>query len=294
MINYTKEEYQVMKKRGFRTNESYICTNPKDKNRIIKIIKRFKDDKEFFSIKMYTIKLLLENKDILRRLNVAIPEKLVRIDGIDSGFEARKIHGPTLDVVLASPEITIETKIDYLRQVGSILREMKDIRTTTDIKNLYYVDLHEGNFMIEKGIVCGIDPDSFSILDNTATSGYYSGELYDLFPESRKYQFRDIISPNESDVIPDENLDLYCYIRMILNFMYGTEIENLTKDRLSDYLNFLEFCNANLELLYALETIYDDSRDNINPDYLLDYIKEIYMYSNINYDKTGMLRRILK
>ena len=44
---------------------------------------------------------------------------------------------------------------------------------------------------------------------------------------------------------------------------------------LSDYLNFLEFFHANQELLYALETIYNDSRNNFNPDYLLGYIKEI-------------------
>lgn len=294
MVNLTKEEYQTMKKRGFRTNESYIYQNPKNRNKIIKIIKNFKDDPDFIHIKMHTINLLLESKDILKRINVAIPEEIVKIDGVDSGFEARRIKGPNLDLILADPQIKIETKIDYIKQIGTILRQMSEIRKNTQLKNLFYVDLHEGNFMVENGIVYGIDPDSFSILDNIATSGYYSGELYDLFPSSKKYQFCDLISPNTTDVIPDENLDLYCYIRIILNFMYGMEIENLTKDKLSDYLNFLELCKANLEFLYALECIYDDSRDNVNPDYLLDSIKEIYQYANINYDKTGMLRRILK
>ena len=187
----------------------------------------------------------------------------------------------------------MDKKIDYLKQVGSILRKMKEIRTNTSVKNLFYVDIHEGNFMVEKDIVYGIDPDSFSILDNKPTSGYYSGELYDLLPNSKKYQFRDILTESETDVIPDENLDIYSYVRMILNFMAGYEIENLTKDKLYDYLTYLEIRGANLDLLYALESIYDESRDNINPDYLLDYIKEIYQYSCINYDDKGMLKRIL-
>ena len=91
MINYTKEEYRELRKKGIKTNESLIFTNPQNKKRISKIIKRFKDDPEFFLIKMHTIRLLLENKDILSGLNIALPEKLIQIEGVDSGFETKKI-----------------------------------------------------------------------------------------------------------------------------------------------------------------------------------------------------------
>ena len=293
MINLTKKDFIAMKKNEFVTNESHMCIDPNNKNKIIKIIKKFKNEPEFFKMKMYTIKLLLANIDILRVLNVAIPEEIVSIEGLECGYQARKINGWPLETYLTSEKISLDKKIDYLKQVGSILRKMKEIRTNTSVKNLFYVDIHEGNFMVEKDIVYGIDPDSFSILDNKPTSGYYSGELYDLLPNSKKYQFRDILTESETDVIPDENLDIYSYVRMILNFMAGYEIENLTKDKLYDYLTYLEIRGANLDLLYALESIYDESRDNINPDYLLDYIKEIYQYSCINYDDKGMLKRIL-
>lgn len=294
MINLTKEEFLKIRKSEFGTNESYICIDPNKRNKIIKIIKRFKNDPDFFRMKMYTISLLLESKDILRVLNIALPEEIVAIEGLECGYQMRKINGIPLETLLASEKIPLDKKIEYFKQVGSILRKMKEIRTNTRIKNLFYVDIHEGNFIVEKDTVYGIDPDSFSILDNTATSGYYSGELYDLCPNSKKYQFRDIISDSETDVIPDENLDLYSYIRMILNFMAGIEIEDLTPDKLYDYLTYLELHGANLDLLYALESIYDESRPNINPDYLLDYIKEIYKYSNINYDTKGCISRILK
>ena len=62
---------------------------------------------------------------------------------------------------------------------------------------------------------------------------------------------------------------------------------------LSNYLNYLESKGANIELLYALSSIHEDDINNINPDYLLDYIKEIYQYSNVHYDETGTLRKIL-
>jgi hypothetical protein len=278
----------------FITNESHICINPNNKSKIIKIIKKFKNEPDFFQMKMRTINLLLENIDVLSKLNVALPEEIVSIDGLECGYQARKINGLSLETLLASKKISLDRKTDYLKQVGSILRKMKEIRTNTSVKDLFYVDIHEGNFMVEKDIVYGIDSDSFSILDNIATSGYYSGELYELCPNSKKYQFRDISTDSETDVIPDENLDIYSYTRMILNFMAGYEIEDLTKDKLSDYLTYLELRGANLDLLYALESIYDESRENINPDYLLDYIKEMYKYSSINYDDKGILKRILK
>ena len=77
MINLTKKDFIAMKKNEFVTNESHMCIDPNNKNKIIKIIKKFKNEPEFFKMKMYTIKLLLANIDILRVLNVAIPEEIV-------------------------------------------------------------------------------------------------------------------------------------------------------------------------------------------------------------------------
>lgn len=295
MINLTKVEYQNSLKNSINSNEAHVFLNPKNKEKMIKIIKKIVREPDYFSIKMYTISLLLKHKDILSRLKVAMPEEKVLIDDIEMGYQTRKINGRLLEDVLEDPNISLDTKIGYFKQVGGILRTMGEIRDKTSLKNLFYVDIHEGNFIVDKNdILYGIDPDSFSILDNTPTSGYYSGELYDLFPDSRKYQFCDIVTESATDVIPDENLDLYCYIRMIINFMCGDYIDNLTPELLFDYLDFLEYYGANLDFLYSLESIYDDSKPNINPDYLLDYIKEIYEYANINYDKSGHLSRILK
>ena len=53
MINLTKKDFIAMKKNEFVTNESHMCIDPNNKNKIIKIIKKFKNEPEFFKMKMY-------------------------------------------------------------------------------------------------------------------------------------------------------------------------------------------------------------------------------------------------
>lgn len=66
--------------------------------------------------------------------------------------------------------------------------------------------------------------------------------------------------------------------------MFGKSLYEWSSDRLLNYLDYLEFHAGKLEFLYYLSRIYDNSVENINPDYSLNHIKEIYPYSNYYYD----------
>ena len=294
-MNLTRNEYEKLKKTAYVSDEGYLFRNPYKKDSVIKTISYLPWAPMYQDIKLYTIRLLLENRELLSSLKISLPEELTTIESVVKGCERSYIEGCNLSVKLSDETIPIETRIDYLKQVGSILRDMSYIRKTTCLTNFFYNDIHEDNFIVgTNGIVQGIDIDSCSIKDNIPSNALYPSLLAEYISKDSKYQTCDRISCYTAKIIPDENLDLYCYIRMIINFMVGKQIDNLDKDFLLEYLNFLEYYGANQELLYSLSRIYDDKIPNENPDYLLEYIKEIYPYSNIHYDKTGYLSKVLK
>lgn len=297
MIELMIKEYEKYRKKGIRTNEGYIFPSPKDKKKIIKAIEPVPGIDKYLEIKKYTIKLLLENTDYFNRLNIAYPEELVVINKEARAYQARKIKGIDLSVALIHSNISLETKISYLKQIGAILREMKDLRNKyPSLKNFYYNDIHENNFLVTPNdIVYGIDLDSCRIGDNNPISGMYSTHLPKTKNIEQKYKKCHQICEYSTEYIPDENLDLYGYIMIILNFIYGTPLyTRWNKEKLDKYLNYLESKGANLELLYIISYIFDETEDNINPDYLLGSIKDIYQFSSIRSDNGETLRKILR
>lgn len=297
MIDLTSRIYEKHRRKGMKTNEGYVYVNPRNRKQIIKVIEPTATIPGYIDIKKYTIKLLLENKEYFRELKIAYPEESVRIDMIPRAYAAKNIEGLNLESALSHPTTALGTKIDYLKQVGTILRKMEEIRKQyPHLSNFYYNDIHENNFLVTRSeTVYGIDLDSCSIQDNIPVCGLYPLNLPKIKRLNKKYQSCPQICEYSTPVIPDKNLDLYSYTIMILNFMCGISLNiRWNPTNLDEYLNYLEKHGANLEFLYILSYIYDESVENENPDFLLDCIKEIYPYSNIRYDETGTLRKILR
>lgn len=294
MIELTQKEYEKQRRKGIRTNEGFIYSNPKDKKQIIKVIEPKTNSKEYLEIKKHTIKLLLENAKYLEELKIAIPKEGISIDGILRGYTATNIKGNVLYFVLNDPTVSFEIKLSCIKQIGQILRDMESIRTKfSHLSNLFYNDIHEHNFIVTNtNEVIGLDFDSCSILDNIPVQGLYPMILNGVQPENPKYQKCNQLYEYSTQYIPNKNLDIYSYIMIILNFMCGIPMYRWTPQKLDIYLNYLETKGTNLELLYALSHIFDKLEDNINPDYLLDHIKDIYQYSSVRHNET--LRKILR
>lgn len=283
MINLTKEEYNKRIKNSIISNENYLFTNPKNKKEIIKINNIDIINLKYNENKQYTIKLLVDNYEYLQELDrIIIPKEIVSIDLIPSGYTMKYLKkSRVLKDVLNDQKITIDSKISYLKQIGEILRQLDSFRDKyPNLSNLYYNDIHEGNFLItKKEEVYGIDFESCSILDNIPTISLYP-MLLDriLLGTSYKYPSNKYICESSTNLIPNRNLDLYSYTMIILNFMYGINYHKWTKTDLNIYLNYLDYHGANKEFLYTISYLYDENKDNINPDYLLDYIKEMQPY----------------
>lgn len=283
----------------------YILPNKTRWNTDNKILKRlYYTSGDVFGNKLQTINSLIDAKDELAIDEIVFPEKIATVSGEIVGFTMPLVESINLKTALKSNELTNQEKINYLHQIGAILEKMKLRREYTNISEFYINDLHESNFIVDRSNkVHVIDIDSCKINGNkifpskylssksfikevykyqksstTMNNKYGSQECYDN--EDLKY-YQD----SKGSFIPDENTDLFCYIVVILNYLYGENIGNFTLEEFYYYLEYLNYLGVPFELLSAFEKIVT-CESNKNPYELLDslipYIprtnKHVYKY----------------
>ena len=222
-----------------------------------------------FANKLYTIEALNSNKNNIPS-NFIIPESLVSINKQIEAFTMKYIKGINLSVVLKEPRITYEEKINYLKIIGRILEQMKNIRKYTELNDFYIGDIHEDNFLvdIEKQEIFVADLDSCKIADNKSFPGRYLTTTSILKYNEIKYQKLD-----EPDRVADykitEDTDIYCYIIMILNYLYDGRVDKLSIEEFYRFINYLDDIGVDKELIECFERIVISS-PNENPINYLD------------------------
>ena len=222
-----------------------------------------------FANKLYTIEALNSNKDNIPS-NFIVPEVLVSINKQIEAFTMKYIKGTNLSIILNEPTITYEEKINYLKSIGNILEQMKNIRKYTELKDFYIGDIHEDNFLVdtEKQEILVADLDSCKIADNKSFPGRYLTTTSLLRYNEIKYLLLD-----EPDRIADykvtEETDIYCYIIMILNYLYDGRVDRLSIEEFYRFINYLDDIEVNKELIESFEKIVVGA-PNVNPVNYLD------------------------
>lgn len=235
-----------------------------------KILKKLhRTDGIIFANKLYTIEALNANKDSMPS-NFVLPESLVSINKKIEAFTMKYIKGINLSVILNNPDITYEEKIHYLKSIGRILEQMQNIRKYTNLNNFYLGDIHEDNFLVErdKQEIYIVDLDSCKIAGNKSFPGRYLTNSSLIKYNNTKYQ---TLSQTDdlADYKIDENTDIYCYIIMILNYLYDGRVDRLSLDKFYDFINYLEDIKVNIELIECFNKIVVGG-NNINPCNYLD------------------------
>lgn len=235
-----------------------------------KLLKKLhRTDGIIFANKLYTIEALNANKDSMPS-NFVLPESLVSINKKKEAFTMKYIKGINLSVILNNPDITYEEKIHYLKSIGRILEQMQNIRKYTNLNNFYLGDIHEDNFLVErdKQEIYIVDLDSCKIAGNKSFPGRYLTNSSLIKYNSTKYQ---TLSQTDdlADYKIDENTDIYCYIIMILNYLYDGRVDRLSLDKFYDFINYLEDIKVNIELIECFNKIVVGG-NNINPCNYLD------------------------
>lgn len=235
-----------------------------------KLLKKLhRTDGIIFANKLYTIGALNANKDSMPS-NFVLPESLVSINKKIEAFTMKYIKGINLSVTLNNPDITYEEKIHYLKSIGRILEQMQNIRKYTNLNNFYLGDIHEDNFLVErdKQEIYIVDLDSCKIAGNKSFPGRYLTNSSLIKYNNTKYQ---TLSQTDdlADYKIDENTDIYCYIIIILNYLYDGRVDRLSLDKFYDFINYLEDIKVNIELIECFNKIVVGG-NNINPCNYLD------------------------
>ena len=292
-INISKKRFESLKKYqipNYVFNTEGIIYELPIKNKWthqMKLLKRlYLTNGVTFGNKLQTINSLIDNKDKLNIEEIVFPEKIAIVDSEIVGFIMPLIESINLSTALNSDKISNERKIKYLKQIGELLEKMKIKREYTEINDFYINDLHESNFIVDTKTdsIKAIDIDSCKINGNLIfPSKYLSPKSFvneickyqkskdnTIFKyrtyDREKYKYS---TDSSMTFIPDENTDLYCYIIVIINFLYGSNIQNFTLEEFYDYLEYLKDIGIDLELIQYFENIVSNS-PNENPYELLD------------------------
>ena len=271
--------------------ESKLYTGRKnDMNVLIKLLNFYsvKDDNDICLNKMYVINELYDNKNIIGIDELVMPIERARIYNDNIVCIYPYVPSYNFKDVINDNEVSVRDKINYLKQIGEILDKMDKVRKRGEISTFYLGDVHESNFIINKNTnrVNVVDMDSSKInfsCDNSSKYLYLCDSIYEV----DKYKYREHFGVSVCMI--DKNTDIFCYIMIILNYIFGIDMCSLDiKDYniCMEYLRDMGVSNNLVDILYRVYT----NDDNINPYMLLDEFT--YLKDKIDNNRSKLLRRV--
>lgn len=220
--------------------------------------------------------LFLNRYKNLMPSNFVIPEFLVLLDNKDLYMAMDYVNGNNLGDVLKDKNINICDKKKYLSYIGNVLEEMKCIRKNYLLNDFYLGDIHEDNFIVSNDKLYTIDLDDIKIDSISPIASYLQvGSLFSYL-HTDKYIIEDY-NPYFVKYKVDYNTDMYCYIMVILNFLYGDNVNNMNINDFYCYLDYLYKIGIDSSLLECFNSIYSDF-DNINPMNYIDSLTSNQIY----------------
>ncbi len=270
----------------------YSYIDRSGKHKIFKNLHRLKGS--IFANKLYTLEMLDNNKEYLPS-SFVIPEKLVTVNGKIMGCSERFVDGINLQVLLDNPKLDLKEKINYLKGMGEILKQLDYIRRDTPLKSIFLNDLHAGNFIVNKNNELEVvDLDSSKICDNKPFPSRYlsSNSILNISNKYKKYNKND---DNKEEyeyrkelgyIDADKNSDLFCYNITLLNFLYRGDVNKMNIDDFFNYILYLKGLGLDINLFHSFEKLVLNS-DNDNPMEYLDTINyKLYSKaSKLNFNK---------
>lgn len=242
-----------------------------------KIIKRlYHTNGERFANKLYTIEMLNSKQEHLPQ-NFYIPDYLLSVNNQIEGFTVPYAEGENLLKILQNQKISPQEQKHYLKQIGFLLEQLHNIRKYTHVKDIFIGDLHEANFIVnpKNRELYTLDLDSCKIGNNLPFAARYLTEK-SIISNVTKYQ-KNPEEESEAFIIPDENTDIYCYIIVIMNYLFGKNISQISIEEFYNYINYLEYIGVDKKLLDIFEKILSGAH-NENPVHLLDTLTENIVY----------------
>ena len=243
------------------STESQIYYYKKDKNRNSILLKKlFITDEKRVNRKIDTVEVL-QNSELSTYKELVIPEKVVSIGGINSGFTIKEITDCiNLHSFLKSKDIDESDKILVLKKIGELLR-----RVQNQPQEFYFGDLQEYNFLVDKNNeIYVVD------LDSSAVSRKKPLETKYIIIDKKTRGIPKYKVNSAGRCYPNFNIDRFCYNMMVLNYLAGRATHKLTFEEYFQYMNYLEYCGIPKEMIDIFDNHYSNKENEIVVDYLDD------------------------
>lgn len=200
------------------------------------------------------------------------PKYFVSCDNLIQYWASQYILGFNLKKILNDDNLSFEVKKNYLKRIGMILEEISFIRNRTPLKDFYIGDLHEDNFLVDlEGNLMVCDIDSIKINGNKPPVSKYINP-FSLFNRAGINKYMKFNSENKvGDYIINQNTDLYCYNIILLNFICGCKVNDISIKGFYDYLNIMESSGLDYRMIEIFNKILSEE-DNCNPYDFIDSI----------------------
>lgn len=263
---YSYEEYVVGNKS--RHTESIFFNVPNKPQELIKLYEC--EDEEYLHDKKRDVQNLMRFGKEFNIPEIIIPTDILKVNFKFHGIILPKLEGKNARVYLESRKIPIKTKIQILKQIGTILEKISKL----DNGSFAFADVHNDNFFVikEKSQIktYGLDADSMKMYDSRGRLNFYIC-YNDTIKNYEKYG-RYGNSTGEASY----QTDLFCFIMMILELLTNKEdlVHVMNIDDFYEYLDYLSLLGFNSKLLTCFLRIYDKNDDNINPLPYLNYLNK--------------------
>lgn len=268
-ICFTKR--QVEKLEAFHLDREIINTEGAlfvlknfHRSKLLKIF--YNNEGLYFGNKLLTINSLLDKKDEINIDSLVMPEELVIVNKKVAGFSMPLIENENLLLLLNDPNLEISKKINLLKQVGCILKQVQHQQPYGD--PMYLSDIHPANFIYnaDEDKVYAVDLDSCKIANNETPPIYY----LEVNPCVKDLEFK-YIRGRAGYFVPNANSEIFCYNMMILGTIANEKIFSLSTEEYFGYLGYLKFLDFSTELIDNFANLYT-GKDNEFPCDLIDEI----------------------
>ncbi len=237
----------------------YYKTNNGKDNTLLK--KLFVTDEKRVNRKITTIETL-HHSELSTYKELVIPDEVVSISGVKSGFTIKEVADCiNLYTYLRSEEVSDIDKIEVLKKIGELLRRVQNQQ-----QEFYFGDLQEYNFLVDS------NNDIYVVdLDSSAVSRKKPLETKYIIVDKKT---RDVSKYKVNSIgrcYPNNNIDIFCYNTMILNYLAGRSLHRLNYAEYYQYMNYLEYCGFPKEMI----NIFDNHYSNKDNESVVDFLDEL-------------------
>lgn len=241
-------------------SQIYYYKMNNDRSNIL-LKKLFVTDEKRVNRKIETIETL-QNSELSTYKELVIPDEVVSISGINSGFTIKEVNDcVNLSAFLKSKNVSDEDKIMVLEKIGHLLRKVQN-----QDQEFYFGDLQEFNFLVDS------NNDIYVVdLDSSAVNRKKPLETKYIIIDKKTRDVTKYKVNSAGRCYPNKNIDTFCYNTMILNYLAGKDLHRLSYEEYYQYMEYLSYCGIPREMI----EIFDNHYSNKDNESVVDYLDEL-------------------